>query len=147
MEDVPCNDLTRILEGLIRHGAFKAMREQLRKIARAPVAVASSQAQTEQVGPIIRPQDIPEGSAKMFRMNGDEVAVFKRDGQLCAIQNICPHEGGQLSKGWIDGEEAVCPLHGYRFHLKTGVCSSDPSLKVRTFGLVADGEGFKINRE
>jgi nitrite reductase/ring-hydroxylating ferredoxin subunit len=34
----------------------------------------------------------------------------------------------------------VCPLHGYKFDLKTGACSTDPALKVKVFRLVAQGE-------
>ena len=36
MEDVPCEDLPEVVAGLVKHGAFKAMRQQLRKIPQAP---------------------------------------------------------------------------------------------------------------
>jgi len=81
----------------------------------------------------------------LVRVQGEEIAVFKQDGKLCAIQNACPHEGGQLSKGWIEGEAVVCPLHGYKFDLKTGICSSDPHLKAKTFAVTAQGEEFTID--
>lgn len=80
----------------------------------------------------------------MIRTKDNEVAVFKSNGKLCAIQNICPHDGGQLSKGWLEGEEVVCPLHGYKFHLKTGGCSTDRQLSAKTFKLIPQGEGFTI---
>ncbi len=144
MEDVPCSDLPYILEGLVRHGAFKAMRQQLQKISQLPVPVVASPNGTKALSPVIDPQKIEEGSTKLVRLNGDEVAVFKHEGQLHAIQNICPHEGGQLCKGWIEDGEVVCPLHGYKFHLQTGACSTDPKLKAKIFKLVADGDGFSI---
>lgn len=68
------------------------------------------------------------------------MAIFKNNGKLYGVQNICPHEGGQLCKGWIEGGEVVCPLHGYKFDLSTGACSTDPALKVKVFHLVAQGE-------
>lgn len=92
--------------------------------------------------PLIRLQEIAEGSAKLVRAKGEEMAVFKNNGQLYGIQNICPHEGGQLCKGWIENGEVVCPLHRYRFDLKTGACSTDPKLKVKVFRLVAQGDRF-----
>ena len=52
-----------------------------------------------------------------MRFNNQEIAVFKHEGKLCAMQNICPHEGGQLSAGWIEDGAVVCPLHGYKFDL------------------------------
>ena len=66
-----------------------------------------------------------------YRFGGDEIArrtgkigacerrkkwrSSKNNGKLYGIQNICPHEGGQLCNGWIEGGEVVCPLHGYKF--------------------------------
>ncbi|HTM10555.1 MAG TPA: Rieske 2Fe-2S domain-containing protein [Verrucomicrobiae bacterium] len=142
MEDVPCEDLPDVMAGLARHGAFKAMREQLRKIPQSEAAGKSEE--KVPAAPAMRAQDIAEGSAKLVRLDGEEIAVFKHRGQICALQNNCPHEGGQLSKGSIDGDEVVCPLHGYRFSLQTGACSNDPKMKARIFPVVPDGEGFTI---
>ena len=144
MEDVPCEDLPEVVAGLVRHGAFKAMRQQLRRIPQAPVNGVHPPAEEKPVRPTIRIQEIQEGSAKLVRVKSEEVAVFNYQGQLCAIQNNCPHAGGQLSMGWVEGEYAVCPLHGYKFHLQTGACSLDPNLKVKTFKLVAQGDGFTV---
>ena len=147
MEDVPCEDLPTVVAGLVKHGAFKAMRQQLRKTTEAEVAPPATSAPAEkELDPVgVRAADIPDGSAKLVRVQGEEIAVFKQDGKLCAIQNACPHEGGQLSKGWIEGEAVVCPLHGYKFDLKTGICSSDPHLKAKTFAVTAQGKEFTID--
>lgn len=144
MEDVPCTDLPKILGGLVRHGAFKAIRQQLRKMSQAAVTVDPPSDTKKAARPVIRPDEIPEGSGKMIRTKGEEMAIFKQGGQLYAIQNICPHQGGQLSKGWLEGDKIVCPLHGYRFHLKTGLCFTDPTLKAKVFKLVAQGEIFSL---
>jgi ferredoxin-nitrite reductase len=144
MEDVPCEDLADVVAGLVRHGAFKAMRQQLRKIPQISPAGIEPPREQEPVKPAIRSQDIQEGSAKLVRRKGEEMAIFKVDGELYGIQNICPHEGGQLCKGWIEGGEVVCPLHGYKFSLKTGACSTDPTLKVRVFKLVCQGDQFTL---
>jgi NAD(P)H-dependent nitrite reductase small subunit len=144
MEDVPCSDLPAVLAGLVRHGAFKTMRQQLWKMSQSSVEAAAPAEIKEPARPVIRPEEIPENSAKMIRVKGNEMAVFKRDGQVYAIQNICPHEGGQLSKGWLEGDEVVCPLHGYKFHLKTGLCSTDPALKAKVFKLVPHGDHLTL---
>ena len=144
MEDVPCDDLPDVLAGLVKHGAFKAMRQQLRKIPQPlPTGVAPT-AEKEPAGLVVRPQDIAEGSAKLVRVNNEEIAVFKHQGQLCAIQNTCPHQGGQLSMGWIVGDEVVCPLHGYKFDLKNGACSTIATLKAKIFKLAAQGENYAV---
>jgi ferredoxin-nitrite reductase len=144
MEDVPCDDLPGVIAGLVKHGAFKAMRRQLRKIAQAEFVGVKPAAEPEPEPQMVRPQEIAEGSAKLLRARGEEMAVFKCNGQLYGIQNICPHEGGQLCNGWIEGGEVVCPLHGYKFNLKTGACSTDPKLRVKVFKLVSQGDQFTL---
>lgn len=146
LEDVPCRELLAdVVHGLVQHGAFRAIRQQLRKI---PQAVGANGAQILQSqsppGPAMDAKDIADGAAKMYRVKGEEMAVFKNNGQLFGVQNVCPHEGGQLCNGWIDGGEVVCPLHGYKFDLKTGSCSTDPKLKVKVFKLVRQGDRFTV---
>jgi len=142
MEDVPCEDLSDVIAGLAKHGAFKAMRQQLRKIPQPEPGIVKPVAEPARA--MVRSQDIAEGSAKLLRAKGEEMAVFKSNGQLYGIQNICPHEGGQLCNGWIEGGEVVCPLHGYKFDLKTGACSTDPKLRVKVFKLVAQGDQYSL---
>jgi ferredoxin-nitrite reductase len=144
MEDVPCEDLPEVVAGMVRHGAFKAMRQQLRKIPQAPANGCYPQVDKEPTAAGIRSQDIKEGLAKLVRVRSEEVAVFRSNGQLYGVQNICPHEGGQLCKGWIEAGEVVCPLHGYKFDLKTGACSTAPKLKVKVFRLVQQGDQFTV---
>ena len=55
-------------------------------------------------------------------------------------------KAASLCNGWIEGGEVVCPLHGYKFDLKTGACSTDPKLKVKVFKLVAQGRPIFIGR-
>jgi nitrite reductase/ring-hydroxylating ferredoxin subunit len=78
------------------------------------------------------------------RVNQEEIAVFKYQGRLCAMQNACPHEGGQLSAGWIEDGAVVCPLHGYKFDLTSGACATDAKLSAKIFKLVAEGGGFVL---
>ncbi len=140
LEDVPCEDLPDVIAGLAKYGAFKAMRQQLRKIPQPAALGIGPVAEPKAAKPMLRADEIAEGAAKLVRLKGDEMAVFKNNGKLYGIQNICPHEGGQLCNGWIEGSEVVCPLHGYKFDLTTGACSTDPSLKVKVFQLITQGE-------
>jgi ferredoxin-nitrite reductase len=145
LEDVPCEDLPDAIAGLAKHGAFKAMRQQLRRISQPPALGPQPPPEdTKAAKTSLRGDEIAEGAAKLVRVKGEEMAVFKNEGKLYGIQNICPHEGGQLCKGWIEGGEVVCPLHGYKFDLKTGACSTDPSLRVKVFRLVAQGEQVTV---
>jgi ferredoxin-nitrite reductase len=141
MEDVPCHDLADVMAGLVKYGAFNAMRQQLRRMPRSLANGGDPDVEKKKAAPVLCPQEISEGSAKILRVQNQEIAVFKHQGQLWGIQNDCPHQGGQLSKGWIEGDEVVCPLHGYKFNLKNGVCSTDAKLKAKIFNLVVEEDG------
>lgn len=55
--------------------------------------------------------------------SGDEVeiALFKVDGEIFALSNICPHQHTALIyDGFIEDGCVVCPAHGWKFELKTG---------------------------
>ncbi|MFQ5733669.1 MAG: Rieske (2Fe-2S) protein [Planctomycetaceae bacterium] len=54
-----------------------------------------------------------------------EVALFRIDGTIHVIDNMCPHEGGSLAEGTLTGDVVTCPLHGWTFNACSG-CSLDP---------------------
>src|SRR5206468_629020 len=86
--------------------------------------------------------DIGLLGVKALRMNGTEVAVFRCGNQLYALQNRCPHAGGSLADGTVEGDEVICPLHGYRFNIRTGACVTDPALRAKPVALVPHADGF-----
>jgi nitrite reductase (NADH) small subunit len=64
---------------------------------------------------------IPLGEGRVFVVDDQQVAVFRlRDGQVRALAAICPHRGGPLADGLIDGQQVVCPLHNHAFRLIDG---------------------------
>jgi nitrite reductase (NADH) small subunit len=65
--------------------------------------------------------EIPVGEGRAFVVDGAQVAVYRlRDGTLRALDAVCPHKGGPLADGLIDGRVVVCPLHGHTYDLTTG---------------------------
>ena len=57
------------------------------------------------------------------------IAVFNIDGQLYAIEDVCTHDGGELTGGIIDGFQIECPRHGARFDIRTGDVLRPPALE------------------
>jgi nitrite reductase/ring-hydroxylating ferredoxin subunit len=147
MEDVPCDGLPDVIAGMVKYGAFRAMRQQLRKIVDVapPDKEISPGPSPASMRAGVAIADVPEGGAKLVRVGSEEIAVFKKAGRLCALQNICPHQGGQLARGWIENDAVVCPLHGYKFDLQTGACLNDEKLRAKVFTLIEEGEYFKID--
>ena len=151
LENVPCDTLPTVLEGLIRYGEPEKLRRRLRTIAStasaAPASADSPRARTDDAGrkPFLLREELPEDAGKALVVNGHEIAVFRCRGVLYALQNQCPHEGGSLAGGAVEGDEVSCPLHGYRFNLKTGACSTDPRLRAKTFPVVSQNGGLVVD--
>jgi len=62
-----------------------------------------------------------ENQGRRFIINDTEVAVFKVDGEVFALYNICPHQQTALIyDGIIEDGCVVCPAHGWMFNLRTG---------------------------
>jgi len=65
--------------------------------------------------------DIEENKGKRFIINETEIAVFKSNGNIFALSNICPHQQTALIyDGFIEDGCVVCPAHGWKFDLRTG---------------------------
>lgn len=83
---------------------------------------------------------IAAGAGATFFVNDVEVAVFRADGDLYAIEGRCPHKGASLGDGALDGCVVTCPWHDWKFDLKTGESPTNPSSSVAVLGVqVADG--------
>lgn len=63
---------------------------------------------------------IEEGGAKVIEGPTERIAVFKHQGRLCAVSNVCAHQGGPLGEGRIIDGCITCPWHGYQYAPETG---------------------------
>lgn len=72
------------------------------------------------------------------------LTVCELDGCYYAFDSKCPHRGASLAEGEIAGELIVCPLHHFKFNLKTGRCMMPRHLKLRTYPVVREGEELRI---
>jgi nitrite reductase (NADH) small subunit len=72
---------------------------------------------------------------------GIAICLANLNGELCALDNWCPHRRGPLGQGWIEGDAVVCPWHSWAFNPKTGNADYPENEKVATFPLrIEDGQ-------
>lgn len=69
----------------------------------------------------------PGGLCKKVDIEGVPVAVFNVDGGFFAMEDVCTHDGGELTGGRIEDEVIECPRHGARFNVKTGEVLAPPA--------------------
>src|SRR5215510_11567508 len=71
--------------------------------------------------------ELAPGQWRRVDADGAQIVVFNLDGHYYAIEDVCTHDGGQLTGGTIEGAEIVCPRHGARFCIKTGAALTAPA--------------------
>lgn len=87
--------------------------------------------------------DIPENRARIVCLSGERVAIFKYDGKISAVSNVCQHQNGPLGEGRVIDGCITCPWHGYQYLPETGASPPPFAENVPTFNVrVKDGRVF-----
>ena len=86
---------------------------------------------------------IPEKCATIISLSGERVAVFRYDGKVSAISNVCQHQNGPLGEGRIIDGCVTCPWHGYQYQPESGAAPPPFKEKIPTFRVkVVEGSVF-----
>ena len=94
---------------------------------------------------VARTDELPPGQGKLVEVNQKRIALFSVDGCYYALDDMCPHRGGPLSEGELEGATVVCPWHGAIFDLATGNVTRPPvAARVATYDVRRDGEAIAI---
>ena len=86
---------------------------------------------------------ISEKCATVVSVSGERVAIFRYDGKVSAISNVCQHQNGPLGEGRIIDGCVTCPWHGYQYKPESGAAPAPFKEKVPTFRVkVVEGVVF-----
>ena len=84
--------------------------------------------------------DLPPGAAVTAPAGTGEVAVFNVGGELLAVEARCLHKGGALAEGLVSDGVVTCPLHWWRYDLRSGERLGAPELRLACYPVrVVDG--------
>src|SRR5438876_2084053 len=90
-------------------------------------------------------KDLPPGSAAAFEVEGQNIALFNVAGTIYAIDDTCPHSGGPLSQGQVEGAKVTCPWHEADFDISTGKVLCGPAFEdVKSYKVVVEGNEIKV---
>jgi len=88
---------------------------------------------------------LPANRIKKVRLGNREIGIVRIGEKIYGFNAFCPHRGASLISGNINqSEEIICPLHQYRFDLKTGQCKSGVCSDLQTFPCLVSEQGLKI---
>jgi nitrite reductase (NADH) small subunit len=89
--------------------------------------------------------DFPEGSAVPVTLGARRIVIYRHQGVLHAVKDICPHMGEPLHRLPPGDGEAVCLGHGWRFDLETGRCvRGDPEARVAVYPVEVRGDAVLV---
>ncbi|HEX4135358.1 MAG TPA: Rieske 2Fe-2S domain-containing protein [Bryobacteraceae bacterium] len=77
--------------------------------------------------------ELPEGTLIEVVQGAELYALCNVGGEVRAIAGVCPHNGGPLGQGALDGSVVSCPWHAYEFDSATGTCLFDDALQIATY--------------
>lgn len=87
------------------------------------------------IGPV---GSIQPGEVREVREGNLVIAVCNVDGELYAMDGICPHQGGPLAEGYLSGPYLTCPWHAWEFDVRTGELTYDPGVRQHTYRVVEE---------
>jgi len=91
--------------------------------------------------------DCPSGEAREFVVEQRMVALYHVDDEFFALDGICPHQGGPLGRGRLEGCVVTCPWHGWQFDVKTGRHCTIPALSQSRLPVRIEGSEVFVQIE
>lgn len=89
--------------------------------------------------------DIEEDRAKMFCIDRERIAVYKTQGKLFAVNNVCKHQNGPLGEGKVLDGCITCPWHGYQYLPHNGQSPPPFKEKISTYDVAIQGTEVWVN--
>jgi nitrite reductase/ring-hydroxylating ferredoxin subunit len=117
-------------------GPGPGYRGALPDAAAAPAEEADVGQSRVRVGTV---EDVPRGQARVVEAGGHALALCNVEGRLYAVDNTCPHRGGPLGEGTLEGAVVACPWHAWRWDVTTGANVNNPAVRIACFAVSVEG--------
>lgn len=89
--------------------------------------------------------DCPPGGACEVVVEGQVLAVYNVEGDVFALDGVCPHQGGPLGEGKLVGRVVTCPWHGWQFDVTCGQHQFSANVKQPAFAAKIDGDAIFVD--
>jgi 3-phenylpropionate/trans-cinnamate dioxygenase ferredoxin subunit len=72
--------------------------------------------------------ELPNGERLFVEIADRPIVIFNIAGRFFAIGDVCTHDSGPLGDGDLEGYDIVCPRHGAKFDVRTGMATQMPAV-------------------
>ena len=90
-------------------------------------------------------RQLPPDEGTVVALGDLRVALFVLDGEVVALDNVCPHAGGPLGLGDVEAGVVTCPLHGWQFDIRTGACLTVRGEAVPRYAVRVEGTAVHVD--
>jgi nitrite reductase (NADH) small subunit len=89
--------------------------------------------------------ELPQGALIEVELGSRLYALCNVGGEVRALAGVCPHHGGPLGQGGLEGGTVICPWHAWPFDSATGACEFNPALRVPTYAVRVEGMDILVD--
>ncbi|MCI0738309.1 MAG: ferric reductase-like transmembrane domain-containing protein [Gemmataceae bacterium] len=90
--------------------------------------------------------EIPNKRAKVVCLAGCErIAIFRYDGKISAVTNVCAHQRGPLGEGKIVDGCITCPWHGWEYRPHDGQSPPPFQERIATYRVRVADSRVQVN--
>ena len=87
------------------------------------------------------------GMAAFFVDGWEVIVVRDTQGELHALDGICPHEETPLIYGELDDDILMCSRHAWCFDVTTGQGLNQPGCWLAKYHVEVQGSGIYVDRQ
>ena len=88
--------------------------------------------------------EIPPGTVRHILVHGKPMALCNAEGIFYALNAVCPHMGGPLSSGRLEGCIITCPWHGWTYDVRTGLPDHPGGHSVSAYEVRVEGNDILV---
>ena len=89
--------------------------------------------------------ELSPGSLAEVEHEGAYYAVCNVGGEVRALAGTCPHQGGPLGEGALNGDLISCPWHMWEFDTRTGICVFNERTAIPVYPVRLEGEDIMVD--
>ena len=88
--------------------------------------------------------DVADGEMLEVDLEGKAIAIANIEGSFYAIAGECPHQGGPLAEGELEGTHVTCPWHNFRFDITNGRTLDPPIGNCAKYEIRVEGDDLQL---
>ena len=93
---------------------------------------------------VAKTDDVADGDMIEVTLDERAVAIAHVGGSFYAIAGECPHQGGPIAQGDLEGTVVTCPWHNFRFDVKNGRTLDPPIGDCAKYQIRVEGSDLQL---